>query len=121
MTVELNRDEARHALTIIAAWTRHTAIAGRPVPQQAHALLQKLDIGVRCAMSPRRQENTRSAPQLDTWIGTSEAARMLGCRTRTVQRRAAQLGGHKIGDRWLYPTHRIREAMTNKAIQGQND
>jgi excisionase family DNA binding protein len=54
----------------------------------------------------------------DDWMGTEEAARMIGCTSRTVRRylEAGQLRGRKIvaGQR---PTYRIRRAAVTAFIQ----
>ena len=48
-----------------------------------------------------RPEDAGGHPETVDMISTDDAARLLGCSTRTCQRLAPQLGGRRVGRSWL--------------------
>jgi excisionase family DNA binding protein len=46
---------------------------------------------------------TEPPAEEDDWLTTAQVAERLGCSTRYVRRRAAELGGIKAGRDWRFP------------------
>ncbi|MGV0796048.1 hypothetical protein ABQF26_03715 [Mycolicibacterium elephantis] len=114
----LTRDEVRAALHCIDAYRRGHAAAGRPVPAAVLALLRRLETAHR---TKGVEESTRrpfggGAEQLTSWIGTGQAAELLGISCRAVWRRRHDLDGQQINGRWWYPAATIRDMKRRKEI-----
>lgn len=118
MAVELSSDETRACLY---ALTELRGLYGaRPVPYPVITAHQRLELAYRCHVSPPRHQNESRTPELeDEWITTKEAAQILGWNHRRVQRHRADLDGHRLGDRLVYPAHAVREYA--KQIGAQHD
>ena len=77
----------------------------KPIPVEGwmNYLLMRLDQEVR-AMSSQRHEKSAAAEELDPeeWIGTTDAAEILGLTVRQTQRLARDLDGKRVGRIWLF-------------------
>ncbi|CAM4374741.1 hypothetical protein MB901379_00487 [Mycobacterium basiliense] len=124
MTAELSPDEIRAALYGLGEFRDRRAIMGRPVPPSITALLSRLETIHRCPMadvmadvSRTRHVSPGDATNSGEWIGTKEAARMLGWHPRKVQRHAADLDGKHLGGRLWFQTRTVREYMKDAERQ----
>lgn len=119
VVVGLTRDELRVALYGLDTARRGHAAVGRPVPQPVLALLRRLETVHR---TTRVEESTfrSGSPSLQDlqheWIGTGEAAELLGISCRAVWRRRHDLDGQKINGRWWYPAATIQDMKRHKEI-----
>lgn len=106
---ELTDDETAAALYATASLLRDRRRARRPIPHALIQLERKLDLHVRLAATG--QQNDAPQPHSDTepGIGSVEAARLLGCSTRTVRRLAADLDAHQVSGRWVYTRRAVLE------------
>lgn len=87
---------------------------GQPIPGWLRRHYEQLEAEVR--MSRTRQQIGCDGPSLnmmDKWIGSPEAAAVLGWSKRQVQRHAADLDGQIISGRWLF-----REAAVRQYAEG---
>ncbi|MGV0050796.1 hypothetical protein ACRU43_16365 [Mycobacterium colombiense] len=91
---------------------RHT---GEPIPRWLNDHYARLDFLVR--MSPPRHDEAEiddvAAQSKHDLIGADEAAEILGCTPRTVQRQGTTLGGQQIGSTWVFDRATI-EARRNE-------
>lgn len=71
---------------------------GHPIPPSLGDLFAVLN----CEVSARGRESGVTAPDPSRWKTTKQLAAELGCNARTVRRRAAEAGGRKIHDRWVF-------------------
>jgi hypothetical protein len=71
-------------------------------------LYDRLELAIRCPVSPRRQQNGSDTGQFEEWIGTRLAAQILGWSQRRVQRHRADLDGQLRGDRLVFPARAVR-------------
>lgn len=110
----LSDDDVRAAYYCASEVLRSRRLRGQPVPPWLAALVGRLDDEVRASRT--RQEIVGEQPQLEpkAWIGSAEAAALLGWSRRQVQRRAADLDGSRIGGRWLF-----REAVVIEYAEGR--
>ncbi|WP_406817398.1 hypothetical protein [Mycobacterium sp. M23085] len=88
---------------------------GQPVPAWLRALYDRLDAAVRAARTrPQHVAEGEQSEVVDKWIGSPDAAALLGWSKRQVQRRAADLDGQIAGGRWLF-----REAVVIEYAEGR--
>ncbi|GAB4671357.1 hypothetical protein [Mycobacterium avium] len=90
---------------------------GEPIPQWLRDHYAQLDYMMR--MSPPRHHETgihRDAAQSKQHdlVGADEAAKLLECTTRTVQRKAAALGGQLVGNSWVFNRAAIIEVRRKR-------
>ncbi|MGV0790488.1 hypothetical protein [Mycolicibacterium sp. XJ1819] len=116
--VELNRDEVRAALHAVDAYRRGHAAAGRPVPALILALLRRLETihhttGVEESTCQSRVDLSGES---EAWIGSGQAAELLGISPRAVWRRRRSLDGRQINGRWWFPVRTIRDMKPHKEI-----
>ena len=86
--------------------------SGEPMWPPVTALSKRLETAVlQGDASPWRQPPRHDQPHLERveFIGTRLAAKLLGWSERRVQRHAADLDGRRVGDRLVYPAHRVAE------------
>lgn len=107
----LSDDDIRGAYYCCAEVLRGRRLRGQPVPSWLRALYDRLDNEVRASRT--RQESGSAEPELkpDEWIGTAQAAVLLGWSRRRVQRRAADLDGQIVGGRWLFRESAVVELL----------
>jgi hypothetical protein len=123
--MNLSPGEIRAAYFGLHAFKRGWARAGRPVSPAVLALLDRLDLAIRCpqaqAVSRVRHELHGATGELEAeWIGTAAAAKVLNWHQRQVQRRAADLDGRLVGGRLWFPARAVREyreALQEKGIK----
>lgn len=102
----MNEDEILHANYYCCADViRSRRMKGQPIPEWLRLHYRHLDSAVR--MSQPRPEASVSGSaggqlEMSRLIGASQAAVILGWKTRQVQRRATELGGELIDGRWLF-------------------
>lgn len=76
---------------------------GQQIPDRVRSLLYY--------MSARGHQSCTDTAQLThdeaDNIGTTEAAKILGCTTRTISRIASDLDGTKIGRDWIFPRRSV--------------
>jgi len=89
-------------------------------------LLRELEKGYFALVSPQRQDRVVSNPPLGEWncqdgatewITTHEAAQLLGCHVRTVQRLARAIGVRR-GSRWVLSHSAV---LAHKAIRDEEN
>jgi hypothetical protein len=118
--IALDAEEIRATYYAVSAFDRGRALAGRPVPPSVRALLDRLDLAIRCPVSSTRHEMYGGRGELEEeWIGTALAAKVLNWHPRRVQRRAADLDGKLVGGRLVFPAGAVeayREASQQKGI-----
>lgn len=110
MSFEVSDDQARlirDCVTEMVLRRRHT---GQPIPERVRALLSYV--------SARGHQTRSEAAQSDhdeaDHIGTTEAATILGCTTRTVTRIASDLDGRKVGRDWIFDRLAVIEYAAGK-------
>lgn len=107
--MNLNPSEVRAAYYAVTKVRREAALSNKPVPPALAALCERLDVAVRCGLTPTRQAIGCRTEQLESWIGTRLAAQMLGWKIRRVERRATDFDGRKAGHRWIFPERAIKD------------
>jgi transcriptional regulator with GAF, ATPase, and Fis domain len=92
---------------LLAAWVRF----GRPAPAAAVRAQGLLLRALTSAVSQSRQSERAGLRELseENTIGAREAAELLGCNRRTVQRRAEALGGQRIAGRFVFDRNDIED------------
>jgi len=92
---------------LAAEWVRF----GRPMPESVRRARGILDRAITCALSQSRQPDRGEVGELfeDNMIGTGEAAKLLGCDRKTVQRRAESLGGQLVAGRYVFDRNELDE------------
>jgi hypothetical protein len=83
--IALDAEEIRAAYYAVSAFDRGRALAGRPVAPSVLALLDRLDLAIRCPVSSTRHEMYGDSGELESEL----AAQVLDWHPRRVQRRAA--------------------------------
>lgn len=91
----------RGAYYCCAEVLRNRRLSGQPVPAWLPTLYARLDAEVRVSRA-RHEIGCQLRELEDEWIGTAEAAAILGWSQRRVQRRATDLGGQVVSGRWLF-------------------
>lgn len=111
----------------LALWCANEVLDARrggeaPGVQQWNAeLVRALEHEHAVALAHSRQENDCCAQSSerdddDDWVCTADAAAILGCSARTVQRRAADLDGQLVAGQYVFRESDVRayaEAMRN--------
>lgn len=114
----LTEDQVEAALYAISGFVDRRRLENRPVPREVSALHQRLAIASECG-----SEIPSDGGQLedDDLIGTGEAATILACSTRWVTTIHTDLGGDKIGGRYLYRRQAVIDyaAAKHQPIEGQ--
>ena len=113
-SVKLNSDGVRAAYYCSAWVCRSLKENRRPIPDWLQSHFDRLDSEVR--MSRARQEKRGVEPsseEEETWIGSPDAAQILGWSKRQVQRHAKELAGQIVGGRWLF-----RESLVVEFAEG---
>jgi hypothetical protein len=74
---------------------------GHQVPRTVPRAREILE---RAMVSQLRQSEADDAPEWfeDNAIGTGEAAKLLGCDRKTLQRRPGDFGGRMVAGRWVF-------------------
>lgn len=102
--MRLDDDAVRAAYACAAESLRNRVNQNVPVPFWLQSLYGRLDLEVR--LSRTRQETDwdgeESEEKDSRWIGSPEAAAILGWSTRKVQRLAPDLDGQLTAGRWLF-------------------
>jgi hypothetical protein len=110
--VILNDEQTQAAYYCVAALVRSRQRGGQPIPAWLHRHYSQLDTVVR-GSAPRGASVAGNADgashSQDAVIGTTETAEMLSLTPRQVRRRADQLGGRLIGDRWLFSPQNVAD------------
>ena len=107
--MRLADEEVRAAYYCASELLRSRRLGGRPIPLWLRRWHARLDAEVR--LSRTRQEFDGAPAELtaeDLWIGTPEAAALLGWSLRQVQRRAADLDGQMIAGRYMFRESAVR-------------
>lgn len=78
---------------------------GQPIPERVRALLSYMSSRGHGIATQTAESHHDKADH----IGTTEAAKILGCTTRTVTRIAADLDGHKAGRDWIFQRRNVIE------------
>ncbi len=110
--MNLDDTETRQLLYCCAAELRARA-QGKPpgVQPWLTRLVRRLEQEV--ALASSRQDDATDQPfwdgDDDEWLGSAQVARVLGWSLRTVQRRAADLDGQKVGGAWVFREDVVRE------------
>lgn len=78
------------------------------VPVRYDSLLRRLDALLTCG-GAATGSSPRPVVSQSEWIDTNEAAAQIGCTARRVRQIAPQLGGHRVGTRWVFPRDAVKE------------
>ncbi|AVH21173.1 hypothetical protein [Nocardia cyriacigeorgica] len=93
-------DAIRAAAYVVAHEIRRHRRDRTPVPRWLLDLDREVSAEL-SALGHRAVPTAEDAPPLKS---AEDVAADIGCSVRTVRRRAAQLGGHKIAGHWVFPT-----------------
>ena len=114
--MRLNPTEIRAMVFVL----RYHRQAGNPIPLSVAALSKRVESAVLDGeASPWRQSEAPDPVDLNhvDLIGSKTAAERLGCSDRTVQRRASDFQGQKVGNRYVFPVaavDRFRNHLENR-------
>ncbi|ADT97883.1 hypothetical protein Mspyr1_12020 [Mycolicibacterium gilvum Spyr1] len=114
-TLNLSPDEVRAALFAVDYTRRQCERLRYQEPDALAALHHRLAT----AHTSRVAESTFHSGAVDlgeseAWIGTGQAAQLLGCSTRAVWRRRHSLDAHQLNGRWWYPAATIQDMKRHK-------
>ena len=104
----LDDDEVRQSLYCCSEVLRARRRGAGPVSQWLVRLVRRYELEVATSRS-RQPECDGVQPLKHEWIGTREAATVLGWTRRQVQRRAADLEGWKTSAGWIFPADVVLE------------
>ena len=105
-------DATRSAILIA---TRARKLNGYHIPAGYRDLVAAIEQASRIGhVDVRTEPVLRQLPHEPPTVPITEAATRLGLSKRQIRRRAAQLGGRKIGGRWLLDEHAIREHIEGR-------
>lgn len=101
-------DELRwlRAAAVEAILTRRRR--GEFVPVGLRSAVTRIDSLSTCVISVVGSGRNGAAPQSD-WIDANEASALIGCTPRRVRQIAPQLGGRRVGRRWLFQRECVEE------------
>lgn len=108
--VGLSAAEVRAGLYACASLRRERELGGRAVPREVAALEKRLaaewsvlsnDVATATSLSANVRDLKAQGTAMPT-LGVGEVAALLGTNRRWVQRHAADLGGQRIANRWLF-------------------
>ena len=123
MTVTmLTGDQVEAALYAVADCVGRRRLENRPVPGEVVALHHRLLIASDCGTEI--QSDIGQLEGGDDFIGSSETAAILRCSTRWVRTIHADLGGEKIGARYLFRRQHVidyAEARQHHTTPPQED
>lgn len=102
--MNLDTTEVQAAYYAVAALARTRRANGQPIPGPVRRLFDRLDHAIR-----EGDDDTPDPRIEDDEIGTAEAALILGCTQRTVQRIATSLDGIRIGRTWIFSRSAVVE------------
>ena len=108
--MNLSPDEIRAALFCVD-YTRRSCERFR---KREPAALAQLHRRLAAAHTNRVEESTFRSGAVDledsdAWIGTGQAAQLLGCSKRAVWRRRRSLDAQQLNGRWFYPVATIQD------------
>jgi hypothetical protein len=108
--VKLGDQEIRAAYYCASEILRSRRLGGQPIPAWLRRWYARLDAELK--LSRTRQDFDAPAAELaaaqDLWIGTPEAAALLGWSLRQIQRRATDLEGRIIAGRYVFRESTVR-------------
>jgi excisionase family DNA binding protein len=116
--VKLTSDEARAAYYCAAALIRHRQRSGEPIPDWLRRHFGQLDAQIRASQSGQEWDCGAEELSQDKLITAREAAQVLGCSKRQVQRLAGDLDGQIIGGRWLFSSSAVAEYAEGRRRHG---
>ena len=102
--------ETRAAYRLAADVVRAKNLHREPIEAWLTILYNRLETRIR--MSRARQETARGSAESDVqdgWIGSPQAAAILGWSKRQVQRLASDLDGRIASGRWIFRESVVRE------------
>ena len=107
--MKLDEEQTRAAYYCVAEVIRGRALRGQPIPPWLRAIDSEMRAEVVKPSSPTRQDSggQETESDHDVWIGSAEAATLLGWTVRQVQRLATDLDGRLVGGRYIYPKHAV--------------
>ncbi|MDT5348324.1 MAG: hypothetical protein QOH91_1611 [Mycobacterium sp.] len=114
--MNLTEDEKRQTLYCCGEVARMRASLRKPVGLWLVKLIRRLELEVAVSSSRHEWGCVDSESEHEDWIGTAEAARLLGWHQRQVQRRAADLNGRKVSGKLVFREGAVRdyaEGLTN--------
>ncbi len=108
--MNLTDDQARLIRDCVTEMILKRQRTGQPIPDRVRSLLSYV--------SAYRHESRTETAQLthdeEDHIGTTEAANILGCTTRTITRIAHDLDGQKVGRDWIFQRCNVIEYAKGK-------
>lgn len=110
----LSDEDLRAAYYCAGEVLRGRRLRGQPIPAWLRTLFDHLDSEVRASHTRQQSRSDETQLKSDDWIGSGQAAVILGWSQRRVQRRAADLDGRSIGGRLAF-----REAVVVEYAEGR--
>ncbi len=105
MPIAITDEQARLIRDCVTEMVLQRQRAGQPIPDRVRALLAYVSARGHELLSETAQLKNDEADH----IGTTEAAQILGCTTRTITRIATDLDGHKTGRDWNFIRRNVIE------------
>jgi len=116
--MNLRGDDLEAAYYAVAGFIRQCCLIGRIPPPEVRRVYKRLDSHIRLSQGRHETGSTATAEASsneETWIGSRQAALILGWSKRQVQRHATELGGQITSGRWLF-----RESEVIDYAEAQN-
>ncbi|MGH3968897.1 MAG: hypothetical protein ACRDTV_12485 [Mycobacterium sp.] len=109
--------ELRQMLYCCAEELRARTQGKPPGPQPwLRNLVRRLEGEVAVASSRQESDGQQPHSEHEVWIGSRQAARMLGCGLRTIQRRANDLDSQLVAGKLVF-----RESVVREYAEGLTD
>lgn len=93
---------------LVARENGKAAANARVQPWNAE-LVRELELELAVSAAGQSDSADRACLEHEIWIGSDQAARILGWHVRTVRRRRNDLGGQKIAGALMFPESAVRE------------
>lgn len=105
MPIEITDEQARLIRDCVTEMVLQRKRTGQPIPDRVRSLLSYVSARGHVIETDTEQLKNDEADH----IGTTEAAQILGCTTRTITRIATDLDGRKTGRDWNFIRRNVIE------------
>ena len=106
--MRLCEDEIRAAYYCASEILRSRRLGGQPIPAWLRRWHARLDAELKLSRTRQDFDDAPAESGQELWIGTPEAAALLGWSLRQVQRRATDLEGRIIAGRYVFRESTVR-------------
>lgn len=107
--MQLSDDDAERALYCVNELLDRKIRAGAHIPGWMRSLASKLDLASALSSAGHQSDSGGEDLGPSPWIGSAEAADILGVHPRTVRRWRADLGGEIIAGRMVFNPRAVHE------------